>query len=167
MPKVGFAEQSKAARTQRAIVYICERVVNRMRPAPSYAEVVEIDHVARTCRVRYAVDADPVTVAMGSIMPSRPGQVVRIEGVTGDRYIVDVLGESVIAGGKLVGEIFEWPGITSPPWALPADGRLLSTTDYPVLFHEYGYRHGGAGSQFAVPSRTSANQNVITLVRVL
>ncbi len=35
-----------------------------------------------------------------------------------------------------------------------ANGQLLNTADYPALFDHYGYTHGGAGAQFAVPDMT-------------
>lgn len=163
----GFTKLSNAARTAKAMKRIAENAINRMRPAPAYGIAVSIDRVSRMVMVRYTQDTDPVPVAMGSIQPSRPGQLVRIEGTVGDRYVSDVMGESVIAGGVPVGFLFDWPGTTIPSWALPADGRLVSTDTYVSLFAELGYRHGGSGSQFALPTADNANLAIITLIRAL
>jgi hypothetical protein len=147
--------------------HIAERVVNQMRPAPTYGTVVSVDRDARRCMVRFSADSDPVGVAMGSIQPSRPGQVVRVEGTLGDRYVDDVLGESVVSGGLPLGMLFEYAGATPPSWAMVADGRSLPTDGYVALFGEIGYRYGGAGTQFSIPTRTSSDPRIAWLIRVM
>lgn len=168
----GFAGYNTAARATKAMRIVAENAINRQRPAPAYATVETIDTTNRRCTVRYLDTTDPtlaaVPVSMGSISPARPGQVVRIEGVLGDRYIADVLGEVVVAGGGHdIGECFLWAGSVIPTYALAADGRLLSTSTYPAAFQALQYRHGGSGSTFAIPSLSSTDTNLVWCIRVL
>ena len=166
----GLGEWSYTARFRDAVTRLVLNLLNDHRPPPRYGEVRSIDQINNSCTVRFLGGAqdgsEDVPIAMASVQPSRAGQIVRVEGLLGDRYIDDVLGESVVAGGIPIGMMFEWGGITIPSWAARADGSLLQVSDYPALFSEYGYRHGGSGNQFALPTVSSVNQNVITLVRV-
>ena len=66
--------------------------VDRQRPKYQMATVTSIDRTLRRCTVRRPADTSDLTVSMGSIQPSTVGQLVRIEGMAGDRYIADVMG---------------------------------------------------------------------------
>ncbi len=68
--------------------------VEKQRPRYQMATVTSIDRVLRRCTVRRPADTTDLTVSMGSIQPSSIGQLVRIEGLSGDRYIADVMGEA-------------------------------------------------------------------------
>lgn len=71
---------------------LIEEQVDKIRPRYRDVTVVEIDRDNRLCTVQYPEGGDPVPVAMGSIQPSAIGQVVRVVGLPGDRYIEDVFG---------------------------------------------------------------------------
>lgn len=65
------------------------------RPRYRYATVVEIDRADRKCTVNFTGETADTVVSTGSIQPAYIGQIVRVAGVLGDRYIEDVLGPSV------------------------------------------------------------------------
>lgn len=78
-----------------------QNIINKMvddriaekRPRHKYAVVQgSIDYTARTCMVMFNGDTSSVKVSFGATAPTSVGQVVRIEGVTGDRYIADIIG---------------------------------------------------------------------------
>lgn len=79
---------------QETLKRLVSEELERQRPRYQMATVVSIDRVTRNCVVTYPGDTSSGTVSMGSIQPSAPGQVVRIEGLSGDRYIADVMGPS-------------------------------------------------------------------------
>lgn len=66
--------------------------VERQRPRYQMATVVSIDRTNRKCVVTFPGDTTNATVSMGSVQPTSAGQVVRVEGLAGDRYISDVMG---------------------------------------------------------------------------
>jgi hypothetical protein len=150
-----FDDWDFATRFRDTIASFSEGAVERLRPAPRYATVVTIDRVGRTCTVRFPGETatTPVTVPMGSIQPSKAGQVVRVAGTLGDRYIDDVMGEAVFAGGTPVGAMMDWPvGVAAPAGYIAADGRYLDPSAYPSLFTVYGFSQGQQGQQFRVPT---------------
>jgi hypothetical protein len=66
--------------------------------------VVSIDRPNRKATVTYIGETAVVTVGMGTIQPASNGQIVRIAGRPGDKYIDDVLaGAAYIDHGGLVG----------------------------------------------------------------
>lgn len=83
---------ARAARLRDVIRRLVLNELERNRPKYKYAEVVEIDLPARTCRVLYPGDGAAITVRIGSIVPSAVGQIVRVDGLPGDRFIADVMG---------------------------------------------------------------------------
>lgn len=62
-----------------------------------------------------------------------------------------------VAGGRLqgtleAGAIQDFLRDTAPSGWLPCDGQLVNTADYPDLFAVWGYKYGGSGTQFRIPS---------------
>src|SRR5437868_14697656 len=98
-----FDDWDFATRFRDVIGQIAEASVNRLRPSHRYATVTSIDRVNRSCTVTFPGEATAVTVPMGSIQPAKPGQTVRIAGALGDRFIDDVRGGGVGAGGTPIG----------------------------------------------------------------
>lgn len=79
----------------RAIQKVVRDEMNRLRPNPRYARVMEINEEDRSCLVSFIGEGDnPVRVPYGSVKPSDVGQEVRIGGVAADRRIEDVRGPS-------------------------------------------------------------------------
>lgn len=83
-----FGDLNLAAKTKEVISTIVRKEVDSLRPVPRYATVTSLDPVM----VTYSGDPTPVPIKTGSIVPSAIGQIVRIEGAPGDRYISDVVG---------------------------------------------------------------------------
>lgn len=52
----------------------------------------------------------------------------------------------------MIGQVILFGGNSSPSSDfLPCDGRILSKSDYPVLFNRIGHTHGGTGNDFKLP----------------
>jgi hypothetical protein len=164
-----FGEYPMAARMRDAIAKIAEKAVESKRPPPRYATVVSLaGTTANNLWVRFLDEEEDQLVALASIRPSRSGQIVRIEGTIGDRYVADVLGEAVVVGGGVpLGAMYRWPGITPPAGSMKCDGTQLAVDQYPEAFAILGYRFGGSGNVFALPSETDPNANVMVVIRVL
>ncbi|AOE44535.1 minor tail protein [Gordonia phage Jumbo] len=73
--------------------------VAKLRPAPRYAVVKSINTEESYAEVSYVGEDSVVKVPFGNIAPTVVGQEVRIEGVTGDRYIAAVRGTSNLEEG--------------------------------------------------------------------
>lgn len=61
------------------------------RPEYRYGYVVAINRTLRVASVLFPEDTNPVNVAMGALQPGEVGQLVRVEGLRGDRFITDVM----------------------------------------------------------------------------
>ena len=99
--------------------------IERQRPSQQMATVTAIDRTNRACSVTFPGDITSVSVAMGSVQPSVVGQVVRVEGTPGDRYISDVMGpayepleDRLISAnqGITLPEDFDTEGIKGKGW---------------------------------------------------
>lgn len=92
--------------TAQAMRDLIQQVTRTMlateRPQVRYATVVTLDRTNRKATVTYIGETSTATVAMGSVQPANTGQVVRIGGPMGDRYIEDVLGSAYFATGTLL-----------------------------------------------------------------
>jgi hypothetical protein len=88
----GFTSSATALAMRDLIKEIASGVVDRLRPAPRYATVIAIDPVANQCTVNFPGDTTAVPITMGNVKPMKVGQVVRIVGLSGDKYIDGVLG---------------------------------------------------------------------------
>jgi hypothetical protein len=140
--------------------------VERQRPRYQMATVVSIDRVLRKCTVQFPSDTTTSTVSMGSIQPSSVGQVVRVEGLSGDRYIADVLGPAYETLETRVTSIEANPGATSN---LLNNGGFEygSTQHWSTFWSSGGVTHGldsvggnaysGAYSYQATVTATDAN----------
>lgn len=97
-PMTMLDQNAMAARMRDVIERLAVQSLQRHRPRIQYATVVAFDRTARTCDVQLAGDSGIYTVGMGAVQPSTTGQVVRIDGPPGDRYIADVLGTAHVLG---------------------------------------------------------------------
>lgn len=91
-----FKDWETATRFRDVVKRQVESEVDRLRPDYVYATVQEIDLTKRQCTVIFPGDTSSVPVRLGSIVPKTPGQVVRVEGRLGDRYVADVMGDAFI-----------------------------------------------------------------------
>lgn len=142
-------------RFRDAIVDIAQSVVDRARPTPRYATVISVDRINRKCMVRFPGESADVSIPMGSTQPAQIGQTVRVSGNLGDRYVDDVMGQAVVAGGTPIGAIIEWPsGVATPSGYLTANGAYLDPASYPSLFAIYAFTQGQQGTLFRIPTRS-------------
>lgn len=80
-----------AIEVREVIQRIVAAEVNKLRPQYVYATVTSIDLVNDTVSVVYPGDTLPVKVSVRQIAPVSAGQIVRIAGNPGDKYIDDVV----------------------------------------------------------------------------
>ena len=165
----GFRDYHMAGRLRETINKLAESAVDKKRPPPRYAEVRSLTGPEpNTCLVRFTNEEEDQVAALASVRPSRSGQIVRIEGTLGDRYVADVLGDAVIQGGGIfVGSMFTWPGTVPPTNTRRCDGSLVEVDVFPELFSILQYRFGGSGNTFALPTENSPNPNLMVVIRVM
>lgn len=112
-----FEDPDYAARFRDAIKQAVAEEVDKLRPPARYGTVSSIDAVNRVCFVLFPGEEEPVPVALGSIVPMYPGQVARVLGKAGDKYLDDVVGRAGDA----------WRSTTpnlSTGWNVGADGYI-------------------------------------------
>lgn len=99
-------ELNSAARVREAIIKVAQETVEQERPRARYATVISRDQTARTLVVQYPDEASTFTVPCGALMPLANGQVVRIAGLMGDRYVDDIIGQASFDGNIGTAETF-------------------------------------------------------------
>lgn len=92
----GFDDPKIAAAVRDIVMRQVAKTLTAERPPPRYAQVKAWDPNARHADVLYPGDSGVTRVRLGAIQPTTVDQVVRIEGLTNDRYIADVIGASVV-----------------------------------------------------------------------
>lgn len=92
-----FDDYKVAAKMRDLIRAIVAEEVQKLRPLPIYGTVSSIDRTNRKCGVVFPGDSEQAIVSMGTIQPSTVGQVVRVGGTVGDRYIEDVMSPAYFA----------------------------------------------------------------------
>jgi hypothetical protein len=85
-------DYATSARIVEILRKVATQEIDKQRPRPTYATVTGVDRAQRTAFVLFPGETDSVGVQMGSIEPSTTGQIARIEGPPGDRYLADVIG---------------------------------------------------------------------------
>lgn len=75
--------------------FITKEIV-RLRPTAAFGRVTAIASDRKSCSVVFPGDTDPVPVRMYSTQPATAGapgvgDVVRVEGISGDRYVTEVV----------------------------------------------------------------------------
>lgn len=91
---MGMEDYRFALEFKETLTRLVKEEVERQRPRYRMATVVSFDRVLRKCTVNFPGDTTNEVVNMGSIQPASVGQVVRVAGMSGDRYIDDVLGQA-------------------------------------------------------------------------
>lgn len=82
----GFDKQKVALSMRDVIRQIARDEVERLRPRYRYATVVEIDEGGVRARVTFAEQDEPIWLPVWGDMPA-VDDLVRIEGIVGDRYV--------------------------------------------------------------------------------
>ena len=165
---MSWNDYKTAAAMRDAIREIVIAQVNKIIPPPQFAVLSSVDEENRVALVRYPNEETSVPIRIRDVVPTTPGQAVVIAGRLGDRYIEAVIGSaSYIYGADRIGTQFVWPGATAPPGSLPCDGRQLDVVEYTALFGVIGYRHGGSGTVFNIPtSPVTLGPNQMWCIRV-
>jgi hypothetical protein len=97
---MGF-DYNTVMQLKELMIEIVKTHVDDIRPRYQYGIVQSIDRVKQKCTVLFTGDDIPIPVNMGSIQPMAVGQRVRIDGVRGDRYISDVIGQAFLTGPEI------------------------------------------------------------------
>lgn len=89
-------ELSYAQAMRDVIKSLVLQEIGRLRPSPSYGRVSAIASDRKTCSVVFPGDTDPVSVRTYTTQPATAGavgvgDVVRVEGISGDRYVTEVV----------------------------------------------------------------------------
>lgn len=87
-----FADYATAAAFRDVVVSMIDNEVDQIRPAPQYAVVNAVNYASNKAQVTPNGQTTQIVVGMGQNVPATVGGVVRIEGVSGDRFISEVLG---------------------------------------------------------------------------
>lgn len=116
-----MSDYASSLYTRDGLRAMIQAEIERQRPAPRYATVVSIDRVNKTCVVRFTGENDAAVVGMGALQPAIPGEIVRIEGVLGNRYIAGVAGAS----------FFQQLGFQCTPTILFGVQRQFANQDWP------------------------------------
>ena len=87
-----FKDQIIALQMREIIRGIIREELDKLRPKYQLATVTGIDRAHSKCQVRFNGETTSSTIPMGSIQPKEVGQIVRVDGMAGDRFIAEVLG---------------------------------------------------------------------------
>ena len=98
-----LSDQVFALRTRDAIERLVLKKIDEARPRARFATVVEITASSYRCKVEFQPGTEPAVARIGSIQPTRVGQVVRVSGPPDDLWVIDVIG-----GGTLSGELSDF-----------------------------------------------------------
>lgn len=157
-----------AQRLDKIIETKVDSILNKKRPAPRYAVVKEINTDEKYAMVSYIGEDSIVKIPYGSVAPENVGDAVRIEGVPGDRYISDVLGDTklkILANlAKDTAEDIK-TGITSG-----YDGTDSGDSEVNGVIKDYQDRITkleGAGLFVAITSSTNINLSNYKSVKVI
>jgi hypothetical protein len=89
-----MAGYASAMEMRDLVSQLVREELSRQAPAPTYATVYSIDAPTRSCLITFPGEVTPVKATYGSVQPNAVGQLVRVEGPPGQRYIADVLGDT-------------------------------------------------------------------------
>lgn len=128
-----FDDLSVAAQMKEVLAKLVGGTLNATRPEYRYATVVSIDRLNRRCEVQYSGEPTTAIVGMGAVQPFKVGQVVRIDGRVGDRWIQDVMGRAFTAGMHMPGDMKHSSKLTDDDDWLLCNGRSLSKATFPDL----------------------------------
>lgn len=91
MTSSGLEDYSTTKKIVDLIRRTIKQEINKERPAPAYCVVKSVDTANRRVFVQFPGETSTVSVAMSSPYAALVGQVVRVEGITGDRYVTDIV----------------------------------------------------------------------------
>lgn len=87
-----FGDYATAAAFRDVVVSMIDTEVDQIRPAPQYAVVNAVNYASNKAQVTPNGQTTQIVVGMGQNVPAAVGGIVRIDGVSGDRFISEVLG---------------------------------------------------------------------------
>lgn len=122
-----FADFATAAALRDLVRKLVAAELEIQRPSYVYAIVTALSTDNRTCEVAYPGEEVSAEVAVGAIKPTAVGQVVRIDGRRGDRYVADALDGALGLSPSL-------PSGSFPSPAEQPDGRVLRTLDGALVY---------------------------------
>lgn len=90
----GMEDFAYAQAIEKAVRAFARDEISKLRPAPRYGTVKEINAEEKSCMVLFTGEDIPVRVVYNNVVPALVGQHVRVEGIPGDRYITAVRGST-------------------------------------------------------------------------
>lgn len=131
-----FEEYQTATKMRDVMERLVRSTMEAQRPRYHYATVTSIDRSARKCAVLFPGEPASVVVNMGSVQPKEAGQIVRVDGLAGDRFIADVMGEVVVVDNTAIS--------TARPSSPVVGQRIYETdTNRPLQWNGSAWRYEG------------------------
>lgn len=133
---MGLSDYQTALRMRDMIRKLVKSEVELSRPVAQYATVKSIDRINRKCIVWFTGDSTNISVSMGAMQPQNAGQVVRIAGIPGDRYIDDIMGPvymraTMIQNVQQIGASADLNYLPEGLWNQKSTLDAASGTNYP------------------------------------
>lgn len=97
-----FKDFSTATAVRDLVQGLVRKELEAQRPSYAYGMVEAIDSARRKATVRFPGENTTVEVNLGSVHPQAPGQIVRVDGRRGDRFVADVLGSARFVAPELI-----------------------------------------------------------------
>lgn len=135
---MGLGDYVVATQMRDVMSTLIRKEIQRERPRYEYATVKSVDRASRRAYVQFQGEEGEEQIALGHLIPGHEGQVVRVEGLTGDRYVADVMGAPALrAYSTYRGATGDFPtaDLQADTWGLSVDDEGFYST--PVGVDEY------------------------------
>lgn len=132
----GFGDTRAALGMRKVVTRLSSLTLDRERPKYVYGTVTAIDRRNSKCTVQFA-DGTRIPMPLGGTIPAAVGQKVKIDGLPGDRMIVDVVGGGADA---YPGDLKFTSNENLQTGYVRADGSVYSMDTYPDLAWARGYK---------------------------
>lgn len=114
-----LSDYNSAHRLRDIIRKIVRKEIDQARPAPRYATVATVDAANFKVEVQYPNESTFAIVGMGKQVAPAVGDIVRVLGPVGDRYIDGVMGVAAFDGGTTGGPHNLYVQDTNPGLTIP------------------------------------------------
>ncbi len=128
-----WGDIASAAKMRDLITKIVDKRIEYLRPAARYGSLVSVDTVAKTAKVQFAGESQPVPVALTLPSGLAAGDQVRVSGVQGDRYIdTPTTGTIIGTGGGGTVDKGSWVtlNIATTYGAFPSNKDEIAAADF-------------------------------------
>ena len=126
---MGLGDYVVATQMRDVMSTLIRKEIQRERPRYEYAKVQTVDRASRRAYVQFAGEETEEQIALGHLFPVKRDQIVRIEGLTGDRYVSDVIGEPAIRLYSTYRGGVSGADINADTWGLAVDDEGSNSVD--------------------------------------